>query len=108
MRWASASISSHCAATGATDDLDLCFAAHPAARCRARRGAAYKERLFALPPFLLGSQNAVPTPADIAAGLKLTGHFLLERVLEPHGREMPPARLRLDALAARESQRESE
>jgi len=36
----------------------------------------------------------------LAATLALTGHFLLERVLAPHGREMPQARLRLDALAA--------
>ena len=38
-----------------------------------------------------------------AAGLALTGHFLLERVLVPHGKEMPPARLRLDTIAVNES-----
>jgi DNA repair protein RecO (recombination protein O) len=65
-------------------------------------GAAYRERLFALPPFLLGSQNAV-SRADIVAGLKLTGHFLRERVLVPHGKEIPTARSRLDELAGRES-----
>ena len=32
-----------------------------------------------------------PTGGESRAGLKLTGHFLLERVLEPHGREMPQA-----------------
>jgi hypothetical protein len=57
-----------------------------------------------LPLFLLGSQNAEPTPADIVAGLRLTAHFLLERVLRPHGKEMPPARLRLEELAHRESE----
>ena len=39
----------------------------------------------------------------VLAGLALTGHFLLERVLKPHGKQMPPARLRLDAFA-RESE----
>jgi hypothetical protein len=28
---------------------------------------------------------------EVVAGLALTGYFLLERVLEPHGKEMPPA-----------------
>jgi hypothetical protein len=41
--------------------------------------------------------------ADIRAGLKLTGNFLLERVLRPHGKEMPAARLRLEERAGRES-----
>ncbi len=63
-----------------------------AAPCPRAGGGVYKERLFALPPFLLGSQNAVAR-ADIAAGLKLTAYFLAERVLMPHGKEMPAARL---------------
>jgi DNA repair protein RecO (recombination protein O) len=93
---------SRCASTGATDDLRY---VSPRTG-RAVSGAAavpYKERLFALPGFLLGSRNPDPTAEDITAGLRLTGHFLLERVLAPQGREMPAARLRLDALAARES-----
>jgi DNA repair protein RecO (recombination protein O) len=66
-------------------------------------GDPYRERLFALPKFLLGAQNATSGNAEVAAGLRLTGHFLLERLLHPHGREMPSARLQLDGLAARES-----
>ena len=42
--------------------------------------------------------------ADIEAGLRLTEHFLLERVLRPHGRAMPAARQRLSELGARESE----
>ena len=61
--------------------------------------AARAARLFRLPPFLIGENGAVPEPDETAAGLKLTGHFLLERVLRPHGRDMPLARTRLDALA---------
>jgi DNA repair protein RecO (recombination protein O) len=91
----------HCAATGTTDNL--IYVSPRSGRAVSREGgAAYRERLFALPPFLLGSQNAV-SRADIVAGLKLTAHFLNERVLVPHGREMPQARLRLDELASRES-----
>jgi DNA repair protein RecO (recombination protein O) len=94
---------SHCAATGATDDL--VFVSPRSGRAVSKDAAApYKERLFSLPGFLLGSQNADPSRDDIAAGLKLTGHFLRERVLIPHGRDMPAARLRLDELVNRESQ----
>ncbi len=101
MRWASASTSPIAAATGATDDL--AYVSPRSGRAVSRDGGAeYRERLFKLPPFLLGSQNAVAR-ADVAAGLRLTGHFLLERVLAPHGRQMPAARVRLDEFAARES-----
>lgn len=94
---------SQCAATGETDELE--FVSPKSGRAVSRAAAApYKERLLALPPFLLGSQNADPTPADITAGLKLTAHFLLERVLRPHGKELPPARLRLAELSYRESE----
>ena len=92
---------SHCAATGATDDL--IYVSPRSGRAGSRDGgAAYAERLLKLPPFLLGSQNAV-SRTDVVAGLKLTGHFLNERVLVPHGRQLPQARLRLDELASRES-----
>jgi len=92
-----------CAATGSLDDL-IYVSPKSGRAVSAGAGEAYRERLFALPPFLLGSQNATPARADIAAGLRLTEYFLLERVLAPHDREMPPARLRLDELATRESE----
>jgi DNA repair protein RecO (recombination protein O) len=93
---------SRCAATGVREGLTY-VSPRTGRAVSADAGAAYKERLFALPAFLLGTQNAAPAAADVLDGLKLTGHFLVDRVLQPHGREMPPARLRLDALAARES-----
>jgi DNA repair protein RecO (recombination protein O) len=93
---------SRCAATGAVDDLRYVSPKSGRAVSGAG-GAGYEGRLLALPGYLLGSQNSDSSPAEIIAGLKLTGHFLLERVLLPHGREMPPARNRLDELAARES-----
>lgn len=93
---------SRCASTGAVDNL--VYVSPRTGRAVSREaGEPYKDRLFALPGFLLGSQNITPDPAEVAAGLKLTGHFLLERVLRPHGREMPPARLHLDSLVTRKS-----
>jgi DNA repair protein RecO (recombination protein O) len=89
---------SECAATGVTTDLT--YVSPKSGRAVSRDGAGiYAARLFALPAFLLDTGADEPTMPDIAAGLALTGHFLLERVLAPHGKEIPPARLRLDALA---------
>jgi len=89
---------SECAATGVTTDLT--YVSPKSGRAVSRDGAGiYAARLFALPAFLLDTGADEPTMPDIAAGLALTGHFLLERVLAPHGKELPPARLRLDALA---------
>jgi len=93
---------SKCAATGVVDDL-VYVSPRSGRAVSAAAGAEYKERLFPLPGFLLGSQNAQPDAADVIAGLKLTGHFLQERVLAPHNRETPLARVRLDEFAARES-----
>jgi DNA repair protein RecO (recombination protein O) len=86
-----------CAATGDTDDL--AYVSPRSGRAVSRAGAGiYASRLFRLPGFLSG-ETGEPDNAEIAAGLKLTGHFLLERVLRAHGKEMPVARTRLDALA---------
>lgn len=88
---------SECAATGATDDL--AYVSPRSGRAVSRDGAGiYASRLFRLPAFLTGRNGAVPDFDDIGAGLKLTGHFLLERVLRAHGKDMPVARMRLDAI----------
>lgn len=94
-----------CAATGATDDL-IYVSPKSGRAVSAAAGAPYARRMFALPQFLLATQNAI-SPEDIAAGLVLTSHFLLERVLRPNGKSLPPARQRLDALA-RETKGESQ
>ncbi|HKQ46409.1 MAG TPA: DNA repair protein RecO [Rhizomicrobium sp.] len=87
-----------CAATGVKDDLG--YVSPKTGRAVSRDGAGiYARRLFQLPQFLLEARNAEPTAQDIADGLALTGYFLLERVLRPHGKEMPPARLRLASTA---------
>ena len=93
---------SQCVATGTRDDL-VYVSPKSGRAVSAAAGEAYASRLFPLPQFLLGSQNAAPTDADVLAGLRLTGHFLAERVLIPHRREMPAARTRLEERAARES-----
>jgi DNA repair protein RecO (recombination protein O) len=93
---------SRCAATGTTDDLR--FVSPRSGRAVSNEAAVpYRDRLLTLPPFLLGSQAGEPEPTDIIAGLRLTGYFLLERVLRPHQHDMPAARLRLAALAETES-----
>ena len=43
--------------------------------------------------------TAAVSGAEIAEGLRLTGHFLMERMLRPNSREMPAARMRLDEMA---------
>jgi DNA repair protein RecO (recombination protein O) len=88
---------SECAATGVTHDL--AFVSPRSGRAVSRPGAGiYANRLFALPGFLLGSANGAPDSVDILDGLRLTGHFLLERVLAAHGKAMPQARLKLEAI----------
>jgi DNA repair protein RecO (recombination protein O) len=89
----------HCAATGTVEDLRYVSPRSGRAVC-AEAGAPYAKRLFRLPAFLLGNSDV--SADDIVDGLSLTGHFLLERVLRPHGKPLPSARLRLDALAAHE------
>ncbi|HLY06259.1 MAG TPA: DNA repair protein RecO [Rhizomicrobium sp.] len=91
-----------CAATGATENLR--YVSPKSGRAvSADAGLPYHARLLSLPRFLLQSAEAAPTRSDIADGMRLTGYFLQERVLAPHHRPIPPARLRLDALAAPES-----
>lgn len=87
---------SECAATGATDDL--VYVSPRSGRAVSRAGAGiYADRLFRLPAFLAG-QGGEPGPEETCDALRLTGYFLNERVLEPHGEEMPQARIRLDSL----------
>jgi len=88
---------SECAATGAR--TDLVYVSPKTGRAVSRDAAGiYAARLFALPAFML-DPAAEPADGEVAAGLAMTGHFLLERVLRPHGKELPPARMRLDAIA---------
>lgn len=89
---------STCAATGSNDDL--AFVSPKSGRAvSASAGEPYRDRLLALPDFLLKAPYE-PGAGEIAAGLALTGYFLDRHVLAPHGKALPPARGRLmDRLA---------
>jgi DNA repair protein RecO (recombination protein O) len=96
-----------CAATGAKEDL-IYVSPKSGRAVSAAAGAPYKERLLVLPSFLAkgggqGGRNGPATDADVVAGLALTGHFLLTRVLAPREQTLPEARLRLRDLIERRS-----
>ena len=82
-----------CAISGANDGLT-----HVSPKTgRAVRGSEaeqYLDRLLALPDFLMRPAAAVK-PGDIAAGLKLTGHFLENRLFAAVHQGVPPERERL-------------
>lgn len=81
---------SKCAATGAVDDL-VYVSPRTGRAVSAEAGEPYKDRLLALPPFLLASQGRL-RPGDVHAGLVLTGHFLETFVFATLNRPLPPAR----------------
>lgn len=88
-----------CAATGTRDDL-LWVSPNTGRAISAATGEPYRDRLLALPPFLMGAQAAL-RPGDVAAGFCLTGWFLERRILWPADRQLPRSRTAmLDALAA--------
>lgn len=80
-----------CAATGTAEDL--AYVSPKTGRAVSRgAGQAYHDRLFALPPFLLGTQSGPPAAQEIAAALRLTGHFLTRHLLAPRGLDLPEQR----------------
>lgn len=91
---------SQCAATGSNDQL-IYVSPRTGRAVSASAGEPYRDKLLALPAFLVESRGARVTSDDIRAGFALTGHFLETRVLVPHDRPMPDARARLLALLAR-------
>ncbi|KCZ98208.1 DNA repair protein RecO [Hyphomonas polymorpha PS728] len=82
-----------CAVSGANDGLT-----HVSPRTgRAVRGSEaeqYVDRLFALPAFLIDSRADI-FPGDITAGLRLTGHFIENRLFASVHRGLPAERERL-------------
>lgn len=83
-----------CAGTGAREEL--VYVSPKSGRAVSRQaGAAYRDRLLALPAFLTASKDVDPTPEDILAGFRLTGFFLDKYVWSPRGLKPPPARERL-------------
>lgn len=92
---------SACAATGATDDL-VWVSPRSGRAVSATAGEPWRDKLLPLPGFLRqegeedGGDGEDPDEAAIAAGLRLTGWFLDRHVLAPHGRRLPPARVRFE------------
>jgi DNA repair protein RecO (recombination protein O) len=82
---------SKCAATGAVDEL--IYVSPRTGRAVSRvAGEDYKDRLLALPGFLLSAQSRLQA-GDVGAGLDLTGHFLEAFIFGPLNRPLPPARV---------------
>jgi DNA repair protein RecO (recombination protein O) len=89
---------SECAVTGATGDL--AFVSPKSGRAVSAGAAeAYRDRLFPLPAFLVGT--AAADWPDILAGLVLTGHFLARDLLIERQAEILAARERLVARLKR-------
>ncbi len=80
---------SKCASTGAKNEL-IYVSPKTGRAISAAAGEPYRERLLALPPFLVSSASA--TPADILDGFRLTGHFLARHIFEPRGITAPEQR----------------
>lgn len=80
-----------CAASGTNDDLAY-VSPRTGRAVSLSAGEPYRDRLLALPGFMIGRGPA--EPAAVAQGLALTGHFL-ERSLFGHSHQpVPPARQR--------------
>jgi len=61
----------------------------------AKAATQYLDRLLELPPYFL--QNEMGKPADVLAGLRLTGHFLQMHIWLPRQIDPPPMRDQLIA-----------
>lgn len=84
---------SACAATGGTEAL-IYVSPRTGRAVSAAAGAPYAARLLPLPAFLGGDGG--DSPEDVAAGLRLTGHFLRNWIAPAFGGDAPPeARARL-------------
>lgn len=90
-----------CALTGAGDDL--AYVSPGSGRAASREaGEAYRDKLLALPRFLVDPATP-PTPDDLAAGLRLTGHFLETHVFAHSARPgLGEARRRMVELLCRD------
>ncbi|QAY75471.1 DNA repair protein RecO [Sphingosinicella sp. BN140058] len=83
---------SECAATGT--QADLTFVSPRSGRAVSETaGAGYRDRLFALPAFLI--EGGAAHWEDIFAGLRITGHFLARDILIARQADILAARERL-------------
>jgi len=89
-----------CAAAGTTENL-IYVSPRTGRAVSAAAGEPLKDRLLALPPFLLTPPGPLRA-GDVGAGLTLTSHFLERFVFGPLSRPLPPARHWLVDQLARE------
>jgi len=91
---------SACAATG--ELADLVYVSPKSGRAVSRAaGAAWRDRLLALPAFLGEEETEPPSADDLAAGFALTGFFLERHLYAPHGAALPDARAAFIAAVTR-------
>lgn len=86
-----------CAATGTRNDLAYVSPRSAQAVSRAA-GAPYADRLLPLPAFLSPGNNAAPDWPAVAAGFRLSGHFLARAVLTERAARILETRQRLIAM----------
>jgi len=85
---------SECAATGET--TRLVYVSPKSGRAvNLEAGQPYKEKLLALPAFLLEDSQQIPDLDAAFEGLVLTGYFLERNIWIVHGKGQPAARERL-------------
>ena len=82
---------SECAATGKTDGLIYVSpkSGHAVSR---DAGAPYRDKMLPLPAFLGGADQGLSYTAQLLDGLKLTGWFIIHRLVHRIGNEAPRAR----------------
>jgi len=82
-----------CAVTGGTEQLTH-VSPRTGRAISAREAEPWKDKLLALPAFVSGKALDVQR-VDVAAGLRLTGHFLARHIFEPRGISAPEQRNRI-------------
>ena len=80
-----------CAATGSRDDLAYVSPKSGRAVSRAA-GEPYRDRILPLPAFLMAATLEPVSTDDLAAGFRLTEHFLIRDVFAPRGLPVPDSR----------------
>jgi DNA repair protein RecO (recombination protein O) len=80
-----------CAATGARQNL-IYVSPKSGRAVSAAAGEAWRDRLLPLPAFLRDGTGETPTPEDVAAAFRLTGHFLRRELFLAKGLELPDSR----------------
>jgi DNA repair protein RecO (recombination protein O) len=89
-----------CAATGS--DRDLVYVSPKSGRAVSRAaGAAYHDRMLALPEFVRETQSWPDTLGEILAGIALSGYFIHQRMLPALHRKPPHLRAHFAQLLDR-------